>query len=54
MAKTLPAVDVAIVGGGWTGRIQTCGEALAKCSQPKLEQKPQYTQALMCRPSLFT
>ncbi|MOA64943.1 hypothetical protein D3C78_1911600 [compost metagenome] len=37
-----------------TGKMQTCGEALAKCSQPKLEQNPQYTQALMCRPSEFT
>ena len=36
------------------GSTHTCGLALAKCSQPWLEQKPQYTQALIGRPPLFT
>lgn len=31
MAKTLPAVDVAIIGGGWTGSI--IGKELAAAKQ---------------------
>src|ERR1035438_10779590 len=36
-----------------TGRINVCGLALAKCSQPYLSQNPQYTQGFKVNPSGF-
>ena len=49
-----PVRSVNRLSASSTGRIAVCGDALAKCSQPKRSQKPQNVQVLSSSPSGLT